>query len=170
MNRATRILVVDDEPTVLDLFSHILRESNYEVWTATTGRGGLRCARERRPDVVLIDVMLPDVSGIDVCRQLKQETTLPDVFVALCSGEAVSSTHKIDGLYSGSDDYIVKPIAPDELRARVRTLVRLQETTAALRASEQHFRGLVDILPDGVALLDRQGQVQTANPQACSML
>ena len=170
MNRATRILVVDDEPTVLELFSHILRESNYEVWTATTGRGGLRCARERRPDVVLLDVMLPDVSGIEVCRQLKHEANLPDVFVALCSGAAISSAHKVDGLDSGADDYIVKPVTPDELRARVRTLVRLQETTAALRASEQHFRGLVEILPDGVALLDLQGQLLMANPQACSML
>ncbi len=170
MNRATRILVVDDEPSVLELFSHILRESNYEVWTATTGRGGLGCARERRPDVVLLDVMLPDVSGIEVCRALKQDVNLPDVFVALCSGAAISSTHKVDGLDSGADDYIVKPITPDELRARVRALVRLQETTAALRASEQHFRGLVEILPVGVALLDPQGRVQTANPRVCSML
>ena len=91
MNRATRILVVDDEPTVLDLFSHILRDSNYEVWTATTGRGGLRAARERRPDVVLLDVMLPDVSGIKVCHELKQDANLPDVFVALCSAAAISS-------------------------------------------------------------------------------
>jgi len=170
MNRAIRILVVDDEPTVLDLFSHILRESKYEVWTATTGRGGLRCARERRPHVVLLDVMLPDISGIDVCRELKQDANLPDVFVALCSGAAISSTHKVDGLDSGADDYIVKPITPDELRARVRALVRLQETTAALRASEQHFRGLVKILPVGVALLDPEGRLQTANPQVCSML
>jgi PAS domain S-box-containing protein len=170
MNRATRILVVDDEPTVLELYAHLLRDANYEVWTATTGRAGLRCARERKPDVVLLDVMLPDLSGLEVCRQLKRDANLPDVFVALCSGGATGSTHKVDGLDSGADDYIVKPVTPEELLARVRTLARLHETTAALRASEQHFRRLVEMLPDAVALVDRQGRLRAANPQAIRML
>jgi PAS domain S-box-containing protein len=170
MNQATRILVVDDEPVVLELYAHILRNGDFEVWTAATGHAGLRCARERRPNVVLLDVMLPDMSGIEVCRQLKQDRNLPDIFVALCSGEAISSTHKVDGLDSGADDYIVKPVSPDELLARIRTLVRLRETTAALRASEQHFRRLVEILPDAVGLVDRQGRLRAANPQACTLL
>ena len=170
MNQVTRILVVDDEPAVLELYSHILRNGSFEVWTAPTGRAGLRCARERQPHVVLLDVMLPDMSGIEVCRQLKHDNNLPDIFVALCSGSAISSTHKVDGLDSGADDYIVKPISPDELLARVRTLVRLRDTTAALRASEQHFRRLVEILPDAVGLIDRQGRMRAANPQACALL
>lgn len=170
MNRATRILVVDDEPAVLELYAHILRNADFEVWTATTGRAGLRCARERQPDVVLLDVVLPDVSGLEVCRRLKRDKTLPDVFVALCSGGATGSTHKVDGLDSGADDYIIKPITPEELLARVRTLARLHETTAALRASEQHFRRLVEILPDAVLLVDHEGRLYGANPTAYAML
>jgi PAS domain S-box-containing protein len=170
MNPATRILVVDDEPSILSLYTHILATAHYEVGTASTGAEGLVRARAQRPDVVLLDVMLPDVSGLEVCRQLKQDPELPDVFVALCSGLATSSAHKVDGLESGADDYLVKPVSPEELLARVRTMVRLRETTAALRASEQHYRRLVEILPDAVGMVDRHGRLRAVNPQALVML
>jgi PAS domain S-box-containing protein len=170
MKTATRILVVHDEPSILGLYTHILRTANYEVWTATTGAEGLACAREQRPDVVLLDVMLPDVNGLEICRQLKREAKLPDVFVVLCSGLATSSAHKVDGLESGADDYFVKPVSPEELLARVRTMVRLRDTTTALRASELHYRRLVEILPDAVGMVDRQGRLRAVNPQALAML
>jgi PAS domain S-box-containing protein len=161
---------VDDEPGILKLFSTILRGAGYEVWEASSGRQGLQVTRERRPDLVVLDVMLPDLNGIDVCRQIKADAALLDIFVVLVSGKAISAADKVSGAETGADDYIVKPVNPDEFRARIRTIVRLHDTTTALRASEQHYRRLVEILPDAVGLMDLQGRLTTANRQAAEML
>jgi hypothetical protein len=170
MNKATRILVVDDEPAVLEVFSMILRRAGYEVWEASNGRQCLQVTRERRPDLVLLDVRLPDLSGIDICRQIKADAALLDIFVVLVSGMATSAADKVNGAETGADDYMVKPVNPDEFLARIRTIVRLRDTTAALRASEQHYRRLVEILPNAVGLIDLQGRLTTANRQAVEML
>src|ERR1017187_8650690 len=170
MNKATRILVVDDEPAVLEVFSMILRRAGYEVWEASNGRQCLQVTRERRPDLVLLDVRLPDLNGIDICRQIKADAALLDIFVVLVSGMATSAADKVDGAETGADDYMVKPVNPDEFLARIRTIVRLRDTTAALRASEQHYRRLVEILPDAVGMIDLQGRLTTANRQAVGML
>jgi len=170
MNKKTSILVVDDEPGLLQIYSDILRHEGYEVWEASTGQEGLQAARERRPDVVLLDVILPDLSGMEVCRQIKADPALLDVFVVLNSGGATSVAHKVDGLETGADDYLVKPLDTVEFLARLRTIVRLRNTTAALRASEQRHRRLVEILPDAVWLIDLQGQVLAVNPRGVEML
>ena len=170
MNKATRILVVDDEPAVLEVFSMILRRAGYEVWEASNGQQCLQVTRERRPDLVLLDVRLPDLNGIDICRQIKADAALLDIFVVLVSGMATSAADKVDGAETGADDYMVKPVNPDEFLARIRTIVRLRDTTAALRASEQHYRRLVEILPNAVGLIDLQGRLTTANRQAVEML
>ena len=79
MNKTTSILVVDDDPAILKIYSEILRAEGYEVWEASTGQEGLQAARERRPDLVLLDVMLPEVSGMEVCRQIKADTALTEL-------------------------------------------------------------------------------------------
>jgi PAS domain S-box-containing protein len=170
MKRTTSILVVDDDPAILHLYSEILRAEGYQVWAASTGHQGLQAARERRPDLVLLDVILPDLSGIEVCRQIKAEPALSDVFVVLVSGAATSADQKVDGLETGADDYLVKPLDVAELLARLRTLVRLRNTLAALRVSEQRHRQLVEILPEAVGLIDLQGRFLAGNPQAAEML
>ncbi len=144
MNQTTRILVVDDEPEILGVFTLILNAAGYDVLTASTGQHGLQLAREKRPDLVLLDVLLPDLNGMEVCKQIKSDPDLRDVFVVLISGGATNAAHKVEGLESGADDYMVKPLDPEELLARIRTIMRLRDTTAALRASEQHFRQLAD--------------------------
>src|ERR1039458_1497709 len=136
MNKKTSVLVVDDVPVILQAYSEILRAEGYEVWEASTGQQALQSARERRPDLVLLDVMLPDLSGMEVCRQIKADAALTDVFVVLVSGNATDVAYKVAGLGSGADDYLVKPLDVDEFRARVRTILRLRNITAALRASE----------------------------------
>ena len=170
MNKTTSILVVDDDPAILQIYSEILRAEGYEVWEASTGQQGLQAARERRPDLVLLDVMLPDLSGMEVCRQIKADAALTDVFVVLISGAATSAADKVDGLGTGADDYLVKPLDVAEFLARVRTIVRLRNTTAALRASEQRHRRLVEILPEAVGLIDLQGRLLAVNPQGAEML
>ncbi len=146
MNEAAHILVVDDNPEVLEVFSETLRAAGYEVDEALTGQRALQMARERRPDLVLLDVVLPDLSGMEVCRQIKTDAGLPDVSVVLISGQATDATYKVRGLETGADDYLLKPVERNELLARVRAMLRLRDTTTALRASEQRYRQLVEML------------------------
>ena len=144
MNKATCILVVDDDPEILETFSIFLRRAGYVVWQASTGEEGLKLVSARGPDLVLLDVMLPDLSGIEVCRQIKREPALANIFVVLFSGEAVDPTSSICGLEAGADDYIAKTMAPIEFLARIRTMARLQQSAAALRSSEERFRQLAE--------------------------
>ncbi len=170
MKKLGSILVVDDDEAIRQLFASCLRREGYEVEEAATGQQALHMAQKRQPDLVLLDVRLPDISGIEVCRQIKGDTTLKDVFVVLCSGEATSVEHKVDGLHTGADEYLTKPFGINELLARVQTLMRLRNTTAALRASEEHHRRLIDILPDAVCLIHPKGSLLAVNSQAVTML
>ena len=169
MNK-TRILVVDDEPEILRVFGLVLGSAGYEVWKGSTGRDCLKLAREKKPDIILLDVLLPDLNGMELCKQIKGDTDLRDIFVVLISGDATDPAHKVEGLESGADDYIVKPLEPDELLARIRTIVRLKDTIAALRASEEHHRRLIEILPDAVCLVDPEGRLLAVNSQAVEIL
>ncbi len=170
MKTKTRILLVDDNAALLEVVSRLLRSEGYEVATAPTGQEGLWLTRQWLPELVLLDVQLPDLDGFEVCRQIKADPTLLDVFVIMLSGEATSASQKAGGLDTGADEYLTKPLATEELFARIRTAARLRHTTAALRASEQHYRRLVEILPDAVGLLDAEGRLTAVNPQALSML
>jgi PAS domain S-box-containing protein len=170
MKKVSSILVVDDNSDIRRLFSTCLRGEGYEVLEAETGAEGLHLAQTRSPDLVLLDVRLPDISGVEICRQIKNDPKLKDVFVALCSGEATSDEHKVSGLQTGADEYLIKPFGIQELLARVQTLVRLRNTTAALRTSEEHHRRLIDILPDAVCLIHPKGRLLAANAQAAAML
>jgi PAS domain S-box-containing protein len=170
LNRTNSILIVDDDERVRALFAATLRTKGYEVREADKGLLGLDMAKEHLPDLVLLDVRLPDISGVEICKQIKNDPLLTDVFVALCSGEAIEAEHKIDGLEVGADEYLVKPFGVQELLARVRTLLRLRDTTAALRASEEHYRRLIDILPDAICLISPNGRLISVNSQAGAML
>jgi PAS domain S-box-containing protein len=170
MKKSGLILLVDDDNDIRFLFSTCLLREGYEVLEAGTGREGLHLAQTRHPDLVLLDVGLPDMNGVEVCRQIKTDPALKDVFVAFCSGEATSDDHKVSGLQTGADEYLVKPFGLQELLARVQTLLRLRNTTAALRASEEHHRRLIDILPDAVCLIHPKGRFLAVNSQAAAML
>jgi PAS domain S-box-containing protein len=170
MKNLGSILVVDDDDAVRHLFATCLRHEGYEVREAATGMDGLQLAQSRAPDLILLDVRLPDISGVEVCRRIKTESPQKDIFIVLCSGEATSVEHKVDGFHTGADEYLIKPFGMNELLARVQTLMRLRNTTAALRASEEHHRRLIDILPDAVCLIHPKGRLIAANAQAAIML
>ena len=169
-NGKTRILMVDDNLPFLELYSLSLRDAGYEVSTATNGSQAFRLIRSELPDLVVLDVVLPGLSGIEICRKIRADRDLRDIFVVLISGQAISSEQTVDGLAIGADEYLFKPLSLSEFRARIRTMVRLIDTAAALRASEQHYRGLVEILPDAVALINPQFQIAGVNGRAAAML
>jgi DNA-binding response OmpR family regulator len=118
-----RILVVDDEPDLLMLLEEHLRQEGYDVITATTGMQAITKAREEQPDIILLDVMMPGVSGFDVCNILQdfpETAAIPVIFLT-----AVAETRrKVMGLNLGADDYITKPFDLHELAARVQAALR----------------------------------------------
>ena len=120
MSAAARILVVDDEPQVLRGLSAALAAAGYEVATAATAAAALEAAALLPPDAVVLDLVLPDGSGVEVCRRLREWTQVPIVVVSAVDEE----TQKIAALDAGADDYVTKPYAVGELLARVRAAMR----------------------------------------------
>ena len=119
------ILVVDDEPKITDLVRDYLVRSGYKVWTAYDGRTALAAAREKKPDLILIDLGLPDMDGLDVTRSIRKESGVPVIVLTARDEE----TDKILGLELGADDYVTKPFSPKELVARVRAVLRRSEAS-----------------------------------------
>ena len=117
---ALRVLVVDDEPQILSALRTSLRAAGYEVATADTAKGALAEAAMRPPDAVILDLVLPDGSGTDVCRELRTWTSVPVIVLSAVGDEA----EKVAALDAGADDYVTKPVGIDELLARLRAGLR----------------------------------------------
>src|SRR3989338_2929354 len=136
-----KILVVEDEATVRDTLALNLRQSGYEVITAADGRRGLDLAREQAPDLVILDLMLPELDGLSVCRLLRKHSSVPIIMLTARGTEM----DRIAGLETGADDYVVKPFSLGELQARVR---------AQLRRSAGESRGPASRLESGDLVVD----------------
>lgn len=115
-----RILLVDDDLKTVDLLRLYLVKDNYRVLTAHDGLGALETARQKRPDLIVLDGMLPGLDGLDVCRILRAELKMPIIMLTARSTE----DDKLRGLDTGADDYMTKPFSPRELLARIRTVLR----------------------------------------------
>jgi len=122
-----KILVVDDEPTLVATVKYNLEREGYRVVTAVDGESGLSMARVERPDLIILDLMLPGLDGFEVCRILRREMTAPILMLTAKTGEV----DKVVGLELGADDYVTKPFSMRELLARVRALLRRAEKPAA---------------------------------------
>ncbi len=124
-NSLPRILVVDDEQAVVDLLAYNLRKAHYEVVTASNGRRALELARQEHPDLILLDLMLPGIDGLEVCRQLRAlsrpEGAQTPIIMITARGEEVD---RVVGLELGADDYVTKPFSMRELLARVKAVLR----------------------------------------------
>ena len=114
------VLVVDDDPNVVELARLYLERDGYRVLSATDGADGLALAREEQPALVVLDVMLPRLDGLDVCRTLRQESSVPIIMLTA----RVEEEDRLTGLELGADDYVTKPFSPRELAARVRAVLR----------------------------------------------
>src|SRR5512134_678862 len=115
-----RILVVDDEPAVADLLAYNLRKAHYEVLTAADGRTALRLAGESKLDLILLDLMIPEIDGLDVCRELRKTSGVPIIMITALGEE----TDRVVGLELGADDYVTKPFSVRELLARIKAVLR----------------------------------------------
>jgi DNA-binding response OmpR family regulator len=136
-----RILLVDDEPAVQTLLAYPLRKDGYEVVSATDGREALDRFAETRFDLVVLDIMLPKLSGIEVCRRLRSKSQVPIIMLTAKDDEI----DKVTGLEMGADDYITKPFSVREFRSRVRATLRRAEMGGPTQASEPIVAGDLEI-------------------------
>jgi PAS domain S-box-containing protein len=142
------ILNVDDNDGARYVKSRILQSAGFAVIEAANGTDALELARKAMPALVLLDVKLPDISGIEVCRRIKSDVATCTVLVLQTSAALIGRDDKIRGLDGGADNYLAAPIEADELIANVNALLRLQRIQAELRNSEERFRQLTDNIDD----------------------
>lgn len=138
----THILIVDDEQELAELLAVYLRNSGYRVTLCGDGACALRCVRQERVDLVILDVMLPDMSGFDICRTIREEHFFPIIMLTA----KIEDNDKIYGLTLGADDYITKPFNPLEVVARVRTqLRRASQYNSASHGTDEPLIEEIDI-------------------------
>jgi PAS domain S-box-containing protein len=154
-NRAPRILNVDDNAAARYVKTRVLRQAGFEVIEAVNGREGLDKAHSERPELILLDVKLPDINGLEVCRRLKNEPETSSILVLQTSASLIDSVHRVRALDAGADSFLVEPIEPEELVANVKALLRLRraeeahrEVQSALGESEARFRQLAEAIGD----------------------
>ena len=123
-----RILVVDDEPPMVELVRGYLAREGWEVVTASDGNEAIEMARSEHPDVVVLDLMLPGVDGVEVCRQIR---TFSDAYIVMLTAKS-EEVDKLIGLAVGADDYLTKPFSPRELVARIRAILRRARASVAV--------------------------------------
>jgi DNA-binding response OmpR family regulator len=115
-----KILLIDDEPQITEICRDYLKAAGYDVVIAHNGKDGLSAARREKPDLIVLDLMLPEMDGFDVCRAIRRESEVPIIMLTA----RVDETDKLIGLELGADDYITKPFSPRELVARVKVVLR----------------------------------------------
>ena len=129
MSRKT-ILLIEDEPDILELMQFNLERDGFRVVSAVTGEQGYRLARELGPDLIVLDLMLPDMSGIKVCKLLRQQDELPNLPIIIATARD-SESDVVVGLELGADDYITKPFSVRELSARIRAVLRRAQPSSS---------------------------------------
>lgn len=141
---AQRILIIEDEPDIIEVLKYNLEKNHYQVLTAESGEAGLAAARESLPDLVLLDLMLPGMDGLEVCRKLREDPRTRDLLVIMLTAKGTEADIVV-GLTLGADDYIVKPFSTSELMARIKAVLRRVEPREGESAGETLKAGAITI-------------------------
>jgi len=160
---STRILIVDDEPNIVATVAPLLRARGYEVFSAMSGRAGLESVDRDKPDLIVLDLGLPDVDGVDVCRQIRETTNVPILVLSARGAEG----DKVGALDSGADDYVTKPFGAEELLPRIRAALRRVEAPSP--PSEPIVRGDLVIDRERFRVL-RNGEEVRLTPKEFELL
>jgi DNA-binding response OmpR family regulator len=176
-NYNTPILIVDDNKDLLAAYSHLLRTNGYQVICTESGKEALALLEKEIFSLILLDVMLPDISGLEVLKIIKSNTSLDNVFVILISSLETSSASQSEGLETGADGYIVTPIQNREFLARIQAFLRHKRTMDKLRTSESEYHKLFtlmrlmsDTLPDMLWAKDMNNKFIFTNRAFCENL
>jgi PAS domain S-box-containing protein len=165
------ILVVDDQEANRHAFAVVLRSAGFRVAEADCAAGALRSVALERPDLILLDVRLPDLDGFAVCRRIKADPATRHIPVLQTSAEFVSTTDKVAGLEGGADGYLAGPVEPAELLGTVRSLLRMRRAEEALRESEAVSRAMLDSAADhAIFMVDPAGTILNWNTGAARLM
>ncbi|RYZ71919.1 MAG: response regulator, partial [Proteobacteria bacterium] len=148
------ILVVDDTPGTRYSVARVLKNDGFEVIEAGTGTDGLRLATERLPDLAILDIHLPDMTGFEVCRRIKSEPTTAAIPVLQISASFVTAKDKVNGLEGGADNYLTHPVEPQVLVATVRALLRLRDLNRNLQKIDERLQIALQVAPIGLMEFD----------------
>ncbi len=170
MDKKARVLVADARPEVVTSTLRLLNEAGYEALGADSGAECLRMAQSRRPDLILLGVALPDISGVDLCKEISRDPELVDIYLVLTSSQEVPSSLQARGLEAGADAYIVRPIPNRELLARLGVLLRRRRDAAQLRSTLDDLQDTFDAMNDAVYVVDMQGKVARCNMALARLL
>jgi PAS domain S-box-containing protein len=193
-----KILVVDDEKALLRVSVRIMQSAGYEVFQAENGHECLEIIKTNPPDLILLDVGLPDINGFEVCKRIKTDPVSSHIYIAMISGRFTASESQADGLDAGADAFLARPIAKRELLSRVKALFRLKdmeneikhqkdelteinsrlmleitrrkETADALQEKEAIFRGIFEQAAVGIVRTDLDGHFLQANSRFCDII
>ncbi len=155
------ILIVDDNPTNLDILQARLAAHNYEIITAADGEAGLAMAREKQPDLILLDIMMPKMDGIEVCKHIRADTSLPFMPIIMVTAKA-DSKDVVAGLEAGGDEYLTKPVDHAALVARVKSMLRIKELHDTVREQATRLEEQSAQLADWNRTLEQQVAEQLA--------
>ena len=164
------ILNVDDFEPGLYAKSRVLRLAGFEVFEAATGEETLRLTHELKPDLVLLDVHLPDVSGIEICRRIKTDPSIDSILVIQTSATFTEVRDRVRGLEGGADAYLTEPIEAEELVANIRAILRLRKAEQEVREREAWLKTVMSSIGDAVITTDLEGRVTLINPVAQEMV
>ncbi|WP_414573922.1 response regulator [Nostoc sp. CCY 9925] len=164
------ILHVDDNAANRYVVTRILQNAGFTVVEAATGSAGLKAVLEYQPALVILDVKLPDLSGFEVCRQIKANPETTFIPVLHLSASFIQSHDKVEGLDSGADAYLAQPVEPIELVATVRSLLRIRRAEESAFSSAREWQSTFDSINDGVCLVDRQGIILRCNRAMMEMV
>lgn len=153
MQRA-KILIVDDEKDILELLQYNLQKEDYEVKTSKNGEDAVKLAKSFRPDLIILDIMMPQMDGIEVCGVLREIEELDNTLIAFLTARSESFTH-ITALEAGGDDYITKPIKPNVLKSRIKALLRRHPDFKNEKSMQKlHFGDLIVDLEEFTVHID----------------
>src|SRR5699024_7768445 len=138
-----KIMVVDDEPSIVTLLSVHLQKADYEVLTASDGQTALKEIISREPDLIVLDLMLPGMDGLDVCRKLREQGIFIPIIMLTAKDDELD---KVLGLELGADDYIIKPFSPREVISRIKAVLR-RTTIQQMQSFEKYRVGALEIFP-----------------------
>ncbi len=168
MSRASRILIVDDDPIILRVLSNVLAPEGYELATAVNGKEALNKVPSFEPDLILLDVMLPEMDGFAVCRQLRADDRFGDVPVIFITA-LDDQKSRLQGIEAGADEFLNKPVNSLELKARVRTITQLRKFRKMV-GERSRFEKIIELAPEGIVVLDTDANIRLSNAAMREML
>jgi PAS domain S-box-containing protein len=170
MSNPARILIVEDDDAVRAATRLALQSAGYETIEAADGEEGVRLAGLRQPDLILMDVNLPKLNGLEAMRRIKATPATASAFVIIVSGSRVDAESQAHGLETGADSYLTRPISNRELVARIQAMLRIKAAEDATRQMDRQLQTLVANNLDGMLVVDQKGKALFANPAACELL